>query len=250
MDVALARLACFTLILTRIAAFFVVAPVFSWQVVPFRVKTPMAVSLAVFFAMVTPVNLAVPDPGPLQVVLWLVNEALYGTLLGLIMMLLFSAVRISGRIVERQMGLAMAQVLDPFTKEQAQPLGLFLEILFITLFLSVNAHHLFLKALAGSYQSFAPGTTPSAAVMATGVVQAGSVMLLSALRLAAPILAVFILFMVVLAIFARIVPEMNILFVSFPIRVGLGLVMLALFLPLINSYLSEFTQWMTKLLPV
>jgi flagellar biosynthetic protein FliR len=63
-------------------------------------------------------------------------------------------------------------------------------------------------------------------------------------------LAVFLLLLVVLAVFARIMPDMNVLFLSMPLRVGLGLLMVGMFLPFINEYISEFTDWMGKLLPI
>jgi flagellar biosynthetic protein FliR len=75
-------------------------------------------------------------------------------------------------------------------------------------------------------------------------------MFVAGLRLAAPMLAAFLLLMIVLAILARAVPEMNILFISFPLRVGLGLLMAAIFLPFTNEFVSEFADWMGKLLPL
>jgi flagellar biosynthetic protein FliR len=73
---------------------------------------------------------------------------------------------------------------------------------------------------------------------------------MAGLKLAAPILAAFLVLMVVLAVFARMIPEMNILFISLPIRVGLGLLMVAIFLPFINTFVAEFADWMGKLLPL
>ena len=84
----------------------------------------------------------------------------------------------------------------------------------------------------------------------TAVMQAGSLMLLLSLRLAAPILVAFLLMLVVLAIMARLVPEMNILFVSMPIRVGLGFLMGAMLLPFFQEYINEFATFMNRLLPV
>jgi flagellar biosynthesis protein FliR len=42
---------------------------------------------------------------------------------------------------------------------------------------------------------------------------------------------------------------MNILFISLPLRVGLGLLMMVIFLPFINGFVAEFADWMGKLLP-
>ena len=56
--------------------------------------------------------------------------------------------------------------------------------------------------------------------------------------------------MPVLAVLARIMPEMNILFISLPLRVGMGMLMMAIFMPFIYSFMSEFTDRVGKLLPV
>ena len=75
-------------------------------------------------------------------------------------------------------------------------------------------------------------------------------MLMAGLKLAAPMLAAFLLLLVVLAILARMIPEMNILFISLPLRVGMGLLMVVVFLPFISTFVSEFAKLMEKLLPV
>jgi len=123
-------------------------------------------------------------------------------------------------------------------------------MIFVILFLSANGHHLLLLIIARSYETFPAGQIPTLSTLVDGVVEAGSTMFVAGLRLAAPILAAFLLLMVVLAILARAVPEMNILFISFPLRVGLGLFMAAAFLPFINGFISEFAEWMGKLLPL
>ena len=105
----------------------------------------------------------------------------------------------------------MANILNPMTGENARPLGSLLEMLFILLFLGANGHHLFLLIIAKSYVAFPAGTVPTISVLPTGVITAGSAMLVAGLRLAAPMLAAFLVLMVALALLARLVPEMNIL---------------------------------------
>ena len=143
----------------------------------------------------------------------------------------------------------MAQILDPLTGERSQPLGSLLEILFLIMFLSANGHHMLLLIISKSYEAFPAGSIPTIPVLTGGVVKAGSTMLIAGLKLAAPILAAFLILMVVLAVLARIVPEMNILFISLPLRVGLGLLMVMIFFPFINGFVAEFADWMGKLLP-
>jgi len=250
MELMIEKLLGFTMVLTRISAFFIVLPVFGWKSIPVRIKVAITVLLTIFFSMITPSAIEPREVSALKAILLLANEATYGLALGLIVYLVFATVKFSGRIIERQMGLAMAQILDPLTGERAQPLGMLLEMIFILLFLSANGHHMFLLIISRSYEAFPAGSIPTTAVLASGIIKAGSTMLVAGLRLAAPLLAAFLVLMVALAVLARIVPEMNILFISLPLRVGLGLLMAAIFVPFINGFVSEFADWMGKLLPL
>jgi len=250
MALMIEKLLGFVMVLTRISAFFMVLPVFGWKSIPARIKVAMTVLLAIFFSTIIPVPVLAGRVSTAEAVLLIANEATYGLALGLIATFVFAAVKFSGRIIERQMGLAMAEILDPLTGERSQPLGSLLEMIFIMLFLSANGHHLFLLIISRSYESFPPGSMPTIPVLAGGIINAGSTMLLHGLKLAAPILAAFLLLMVILAVFARMVPEMNILFISFPLRIGLGLLMVALFMPFISSFVGEFAKLIEKLLPL
>ncbi|MDO8302727.1 MAG: flagellar biosynthetic protein FliR, partial [Sedimentisphaerales bacterium] len=68
--------------------------------------------------------------------------------------------------------------------------------------------------------------------------------------LAAPLLAASLVLMVVLAIAARVMPDMDIFFISMPLKIGLGLVMITFMLPYITSYVQQFAHLINKLLPV
>jgi flagellar biosynthetic protein FliR len=250
MELVIEKLLAFVMVLTRLSALFLVLPVFGWKSIPLRIKAATIVLTALFFSTITQVPLNAKQVSALEAILLIAHEATYGLALGLIASVLFSVVKFSGRIIERQMGLAMAQILDPLTGERTQPLGSLLEMIFIILFLSANGHHLFLLTISRSYEAFPPGSVPTISVLAGGITNAGSALFLAGLRLAAPMLAAFLLLMVVLAVLARIVPEMNILFISLPLRVGMGLLMAVIFLPFISGFVAEFAECMGKLLPL
>lgn len=240
----------FGLILTRLSAFMLVLPIFGWRIVPVRIKMALVLLLTIFFGRLFPFTM---DPHPLstvRLILMMINEATYGLALGIIIAILFGIVKTSGRIIERQMGLAMAEVIDPLSGDRTQPLGSLLEMIFILFFLNANAHHALIQVIYESYQSFPVGTTPTIDVLTRGVLEAGRALLTAGLRLAAPILAAFIILLVVLAVMARVVPEMNILFLSMPVRVGLGLAMTMMILPYLQGVVDEFGDLMNKLLPI
>ncbi len=244
------KLLGFALVLTRISAFFVVLPVFGWKTVPVQIKVAATMLLSLFFYFISPLPAHLKQAAPLTTFLLLGGEALYGLALGLIIALLFSVVRLSGLIIEQQMGLTMSEILDPLTENENSPFGSLVEMVFALLFLSANGHHLFLLVLSRSYDAFPSGTMPTIGLLAGGVINTSTAMFVASLRLAAPMLAAFLVLMVALALLARLVPEMNILFESLPARVALGLFLTAAFLPLVNGFIPEMADWMTKLLPL
>jgi flagellar biosynthetic protein FliR len=240
----------FVMVLTRISAFFVVAPILSWLGAPLPIKVAATFLLAVFFSIVTPFTVNTTQIALPQAILLLANEAIYGFALGLVVTLVFSIVKFSSAIVEQQMGLSMAQIIDPLTEEPVEPLGCLLEMIFIILFLSANGHHLLLLIVSKSYQAFPAGSIPTISALTAGIIEAGSTMFTASLRLAAPMLAASILLMVALALLARLVPEMNIFFISLPLSIGLGLIMAVVFLPFISEFVAEFADWMAQLVPI
>ncbi|MHC4292050.1 MAG: flagellar biosynthetic protein FliR [Planctomycetota bacterium] len=240
----------FVLILTRIGAFFSSSPLFSWKAIPVRTKVIMALLVSAFFAAITPCQFTSENMKLIEVALLIANEFLYGLAMGLVAYCLFAVVRAAGQIISRQMGLTMAKVLDPFSGEQGQPLGMLLEIIFIFLLFSTSSHHLLIQVLSRSFQAFEPGLTPDAGVLAKSVLEASSSLLMLALQMSAPLLAAFLLLMVVLAFMARVAPEANMLFLSMPLRVGLGLAMLTVFIPFLTNFITTFTTWLNRLIPV
>ena len=117
----------FALVLTRLSAFFLVLPIFSWRAIPVRIKAATMLLLSLFFSVFIPLSSPTGPFSALQLILWMLNEATFGLALGLITVLVFSAVKCSGRIIERQMGFAMAEIMDPLTGDRMQPLGGMLE---------------------------------------------------------------------------------------------------------------------------
>ena len=244
------KLLGFAMVLTRISTFFLVAPVFSLPAVPVTIKVAATVMLSIFFSLINPPVAAAHQNSTVQAVLLLSCEATYGLALGAIASVLFATVKLAGRIIEDQMGLTMAEILDPLSEEQGQPLASLLEMIFVIAFLAANGHHLLIRVIQHSYELFPAGKIPTMAALAGNMLEATSMMLIAGLRLAAPMLAAMLVLLVALAILARIVPEMDIFFISFPLRIVLGLVMLVLFVPFLDGFVGEMAQLMAKVLPL
>jgi flagellar biosynthetic protein FliR len=206
--------------------------------------------LSFFFAFVKPAVVTIEEVSAVQVIIMLGFEATYGLALGAIANILFSAVKLGGRIAEDQMGLSMAEVLDPLTEERGQPVGSLLEMIFVIAFLGANGHHLLIRVINRSYELFPAGKIPTVASLAANMIEATTAMLAAGLRLAAPMLAALLVLLIALAILARMVPEMDIFFISFPLRMLVGFTMLIVFVPFIDGFVGEMAQLMAQVLPL
>jgi len=236
------------LVLARVSGFVAALPVFGWRSAPLRVKAGLALVLTLAFAWVLPVEASLASSAWPAVALLVVREALTGLGLGLAVAVVFASVRQAGMIIKRQMGLAVAREVNPMTGEQSQPVGMLMEMCFTVFFLAAGGHRLMLRLLARSWEVFPVGRWPEAGAAAEAILDAGLAMLLFALRLASPMVAAFLVLAVALAILARILPEMNILIASLPLRIGLGLFMAAAILPSIEGFTSELGDWINGLL--
>lgn len=237
------------ILLARISAFLAVLPMFGWQWLPMVVRAGMAVLLTASYGLAghLPV-LASLEPNLLASGILVVREILFGLGMGLAANLIFLSVQQMGRIISQQMGLAEAGIIDPVSGEESDVMEMFFQITFVLFFLAAGGHHLLLKVLWGSYQAFPVGETPAISALAETIVQAGSDMLVFALQLAAPLMAAFLVLTVALAALSRAMPEVNILFMSFPLRIGLGVFMAAAMVPLLRGFTAQMADWMGRYL--
>jgi len=240
----------FFMVMVRTSAFFLVGPILGARVVPMQFRLAIVLILSAYFAWMAPGRFNPLTVSMVEVLLFLSMEAVYGLAFGLVVVLIFSVVKMAARVVEHQMGFMMAKTFDPLSGEDAQPLSLFLDMVFMMLFLSANGHHLLVMIMQRSFEVFPVGMPPDLPLLLESVVQAGSTMMMASLRLCAPVLCAFILLLVTLAIFARIMPDMDILFLSMPLRAGLGLLFCSMAMPFVQEFVTEFSDWMGKLLPL
>jgi len=240
------------LVLARISGFVAVLPIFGHGGIPLFMRVGIVLVLSVF-TLATRWSAAALLHGEvhwLEAALLTVQEATLGVGLGLCIRMVFMAVQQGGCVFAQQMGLTDAGIIDPVTGEESSSLSELLEILFILFFLAAGGHRLLRAIIVRSYEWFPVGHMPAPQVLAEGLTEAGATMLLLAIQLAAPVLAGFLILSAVLAVLARVMPEMNILFESYPLRVGVGFVMAIAIVPSLNAFVAEVGAWIQQFLTV
>lgn len=238
------------LLLGRVSAFVSVLPIFGWELAPMVTRVGLAILLTVFFGLILPMPQLPAVQWHWTYALVLVSqEILLGLALGMVARLLFTAVQQGIVIGTQQMGFADAGVIDPTTGEDSsESIPMLYQMVFVVLFLSVGGHHILLRLIEHSYEVFPPGQSVALLDLVDVIVQAGSTMLVLALKLGAPILAGFLLVSVILGVLARVMPEMNILMASFPMRVTAGMVLSLVVLGTMKSFVAEIVDTFEQLL--
>lgn len=240
----------YLLLLTRVSAFLMVLPIFGWQSLPTVIRAGMALTLTLFFAVagIGRVDVDLSGTGALQMGLLTVREIACGLALGLAVQLVYLAVQQAANIMAMQMGFGDAGIMDPAMGEETSAVTTLMEMSFALLFLAAGGHLLLIQILQRSMAVFPLGGLVDFGALAEGLVQAGSTMLLLALKLAGPMLAAFLLLSMVLGVLARVMPEMNVLTESYPLRVALGFLMAAMVLPSLERFGIELGGWLNQFL--
>ena len=122
-------------------------------------------------------------------------------------------------------------------------IGTLYQMIFAVLFLAVSGHQILIALIFRSYEIFPLGQPPQVESLVNGLVDAGGLMLLCALKIAAPLLGGFLILAIILGVLARVMPEMNILMISMPLRVTLGVFLSIVILPTLNVALAEVTDF-------
>ncbi|WP_310230385.1 flagellar biosynthetic protein FliR [Brevibacillus nitrificans] len=233
MNLFFTYLPIFLLVFVRMSAFFVAAPFFSIKGVPNQFKIALAFLMAVISFQFIPLQ-GQQVAMDLTFILHVCKEALVGVILGYICEMMFVAIQVAGGLMDMQIGLAMANVIDPKTGAYIPITGNFKNILAVLYFFSINGHHMLIRGIIKSYEAIPIEATWAAfgseQVMLTAV-KVFSNMFLSAFMMAAPIVVALFLVDVSLGIIAKSVPQFNIFVVGLPLKLLAGFLLLIVVMP-------------------
>jgi len=235
------------LVSVRLGVVLVATPILSTLGLPRRVRLLVVLALAATLTagMGTDVSWAQRDPAAL--VLAVVNEVLLGSVLAFAVLAAFAAVQFAGRIMDIQLGFGVAGMIDPATRNHAPLLGTILNLAALLTFFLVGGHRLILRGLAFSFERVAPGAGLGSVPAAAVIEQFGTVFLYG-LVLASPVMTVVLLVDMAMAMMARTLPQLNVFIVGLPLKILVGLTVLAISVGLIAPALESlfaglFTNW-------
>lgn len=228
----------FLLILIRVGALLVTAPVFSTRLIPVQWK----IAFSLFFALLLlPLLPALPEQPP---TLWhwmslAVEEAVFGLTAGFVTSLSLAAIQVAGQVLDVQIGFGMVNVIDPQVGTQVPLIGSFYQILAMLIFLLSNGHHQLLRAAVASFHAVPLDRFTLAPALQPYIVQLYSNAFVLGLKLALPVLATLLLTDVGIGLMSRAVPQMNLFVVGLPVKIMVGLIALLLSMPAVAAGIEQ-----------
>ena len=236
----------FTIVLFRTASILFFSPIYNQTNLPLIIKIGLALVIAIaIFPIINSTQLVLPDNLP-NFILIIFKEVAVGFLIGYSATLAFGAFVMAGELISTEMGLAMAELVDPLFGDRISPISQILQIVGLILFFAMNGHHWLINALVLSYK-----TVPITGFIESGasiskILELFSGLLVSAIKIAAPIMIVLGLVVVVSGFLARSTPEINIFLIIFPTKILVGVLILAVTFPFITRSIEYLLNLFRK----
>jgi flagellar biosynthesis protein FliR len=233
-------------IFSRIGAAMMLLPGFGEVYVPQRFRLLLALVMAALLTPVLGPDLpALPD-SPARLAVIIGGEVAIGVFIGTVARLLVAALETAGMVISLQTGLSAAAMFNPLGESQQTTLpSAFLGMLGVVVIFLTDMHHLLLRAAVDSYGLFTPGAFPPVGDLTDTIarITAGSFRL--ALELSAPFIVMGLVFFVALGLVARMVPQIQVLFIAQPLQIVGGLLVFAVVMAagmrwFVDEFLRQF----------
>jgi flagellar biosynthetic protein FliR len=230
-------LVAFLLALARSLAWLVVVPPFSSrQTIPPIATIATAVGLSLLVAPLIPSSQLPTDIASL--IGSLVLQVLTGVAMGFLVSLLLSTFSAIGGFVEIMGGVNLPPSLNPLGIDQSSALGQFYEQVAIVLLFVSGGYLVMVDGFVRSFRAPALDLASTGLLVRVLLVDVAT-FFLSALEIAAPILAVLFATQIVLALLTKAAPQVNVWLLGMPLQIFLSLLLVAIGIAAVPGSLSS-----------
>jgi flagellar biosynthetic protein FliR len=230
----------------RVLAVFTAAPVISSRAFPVRARIALAFVIALAAQASLPPQPVISLNG---IEAWgaVVQQVGIGLTIGFVVRLVFAAFELAGDVVGFQMGLNFASFFDPSLGSQTSATARFFGYMASLLFVVLNGHLMVLMAVVRSFEVFPVNQDFMQALSLMKLYSLGGELFASGFWIALPMLGMLMFANLALGIVSRVAPQMNIFAIGFPITLSVGLIGIAVTLPMLDR---PFTALMERAIDI
>ena len=223
----------------RMVAFLVIAPPFSYNAFPGRVKAMLAIGLALAISpRVTAGYVSLDTAGFFAA---LVLEILVGGVLGFLVLVIFSAVQSAGGLIDMFGGFQMAQGFDPQSMVNGAQFARLFQMTALALLFASGGYQVIIGGLVRTFTALPLGGGLDLVAPAQAVTAAVTQMFLASVQIAGPLLVVLFLADAGLGLLTRVAPALNAFALGFPLKIFLTLALGAMVFVALPQIVSSLT---------
>jgi flagellar biosynthetic protein FliR len=237
-------LARFALLLIRPGMIVAVAPGLGGAHIPTPVKLGLTVLLALGLFPAVPVPAVTGD---LTLTAVIARELAIGLALAFVLRVLIGGAELAGHLSGIQIGFSYGATIDPQSGVRNTMLATLYGSLATLGILAVNGHHHILRALAASYTGAPIGTGSIGSTLPEAVREMLGLLFVVGARLAAPIVIVILLVELIVGLISRSAPSLNFMVIGYPLRLLVGLTLLAALVPVVPSVVNSMLEQVVAL---
>ncbi len=245
-----ATFVAFWLVFTRISAILVQLPLFDNGAVPMMVKvvSSLFVSFAFFPYVSAEVLKDVQYAGIQNFWLLTIHSTCVGVAIGLFVKVIMGMFTMAGSMITQQIGFGAIHYFDQSADQQIGPFEKLIQWTILILLLSSGALFPMFKGMIGSFFSIHFYDLGKLAHSPEFFLMFSKSIIFAGLMLAGPIILLNMMISAMLGIMARMVPQLNVIMVSFVVNIGLGLIVFAsiadeFFYVGLQAYTKELANW-------
>jgi flagellar biosynthetic protein FliR len=228
----------FFLVLARIAPLFVLAPLFSSKMVPPQVRAIVALALSLGLTAIATHGLRIPSDA-LSIAGLFVCNALIGLGFALAVAAVFAAVSSAGALLDVISGFSYGSLIDPIDGTQGGTLANLYNLVGLMLFIAIGGDAWLLRGIARTFSLVPLTRAPDINTLTGGVVAAVGTLFVGALEVAAPAMLALLVTDVAFGMVSRVVPQLNVFAVGFPLKIGVALLIVVAALPFLGGFISD-----------
>ena len=227
------------MVFARLLGFVRLAPVFNRKEMPSMIKLSLCLLMTIVITPFVKQDLMIMDSFFLSIVLNIVVGALIGYMAQLILL----AIDAGADMINMQMGLSSAMVLDPTTSSQVSILSKIVSLMGILIFINLGGVYWLIRALMRSFEVFpiyATSIPLNELVNMQYLISMSSNVLFMGLQIAAPILLATLGQDIILGVISKTAPQVNVFQLSFLFKPVLGAAIMVWILPMLFNIISEY----------
>ncbi len=226
----------FLLVFARVGSLIMMLPGIGEQYVSVSIRLTLA--MAISFVLMLPLAPSLPNaPTEVPRLIWMIfSEVGIGVFIGLSVRILMSALSIAGNVIGMQTGLSFAQFYDPAQASQSALVSAFLSIFGLFFVFTADLHLMMLRAVADSYQLFSPVRMLPPGEFAQLAARAVAESWFLGIQFSAPFIIYGMVFAAGQGVLSRLMPQIQITYITQPVQILGGLFVLASTLGLVGTY--------------